>query len=70
MFPTIGFLASQILGIEGSQIEIERILFLAYIFTSPRRCHLQSNNLERLIFVNKNWSNDHQNDYILPIWWR
>jgi hypothetical protein len=30
--PTIGFLAYQILGIVGSQIETKTILFLAYVY--------------------------------------
>jgi hypothetical protein len=39
-FPIIGFLANQILGIIGSQIEIECIFSLARILTSLRRCQL------------------------------
>jgi hypothetical protein len=58
MFPTIGFLTHQILGIVGSQIEMQKIFLLASIFTKLRKCHLQLNNLERLIFVRKNWPND------------
>jgi hypothetical protein len=46
------------LGIVGSQIEIERIYFLVDILTNLMRCHLQTNNLERLIFISKNWPND------------
>jgi hypothetical protein len=42
MFPTIGFLARQILGVIGSQIEIERIFSLAGILT----------NLRRMLFAN------------------
>jgi len=37
MFPTTGLCAKQILGIVGSQIDIERIFSLAGIF---RRCGL------------------------------
>jgi len=48
MFPIVGFLACQILGIVGSQIKIERIFFLMGILTNLRRCHLQS----------KNWTSD------------
>jgi hypothetical protein len=58
MFPTIGFCARQILGIVGSQIEIERIFSLTRILTSLKKCRLQSENLDKLIFVNKNWLND------------
>ncbi len=31
---------------------------MAGILTNLRRCHLQTENLEKLIFVNKNWPND------------
>ncbi len=41
MFPTISFLARQILGIVGSQIEIERFFSLAGILTNLRKCRLQ-----------------------------
>jgi hypothetical protein len=58
MFPIVDFYARKILGIVGSQIEMERIFFLIRIFTSFRRCHLQLENLEKLIFVNKSWPND------------
>jgi hypothetical protein len=34
LFPTIGFLVYQILGISWSQIEIKRIFSLARIFTN------------------------------------
>jgi hypothetical protein len=46
------------LGIVGSQIEIEKIFSLAGILMNLRRCRLQIENLEKLIFVNKNWLND------------
>jgi hypothetical protein len=55
MFPTIGFLACQILGIIGSQIEIERLFSLAGILTNLKKCCLQSKKLQKLIFVSKNW---------------
>ncbi len=58
MFPTIRFLAQQILRIVGSQIKIEMIFYLAGILTNLRRCCLQIENLEKLIYVNKNWAND------------
>jgi hypothetical protein len=58
MFPIVEFLAQQILGVIGSQIEIKRIFSLARILTNLRRCHLQIENLKKLIFVNKNWPND------------
>jgi hypothetical protein len=53
MFLIVSFLACQILGIVGSQIEIEIIYFLIGILTNLKRC-LQLQNLEKLIFVNKN----------------
>jgi hypothetical protein len=31
---------------------------LAAILTNLKRCRLQTENLEKLIFVNKNWPND------------
>jgi hypothetical protein len=58
MFPTFGFCAKQILGIVESQIEIKRIFSLARILASLRRSHLQSKNLNKLIFVNKKWPTD------------
>jgi len=58
MFLTIGFYVKQILGIIGSQIEIERFFSLDAIIISFKRCHLQSENLDKLIFVNRHWPND------------
>jgi hypothetical protein len=58
MFPTIDFYARKFLRIVGSQIETERIFSLTSILSSLRRCHLQLENLDKLIFVNKNWPND------------
>jgi hypothetical protein len=58
MFPIVGFLAQQILGIVGSQIETKRIFSLVGILTNLRRCHLQLENYEKLIFVSKKWPND------------
>jgi hypothetical protein len=51
MFPIVSFCARQILRIVGSQIEIERIFSLARIFINLRRCCLQLENLDKLIFV-------------------
>ncbi|KAJ7538060.1 hypothetical protein O6H91_11G033100 [Diphasiastrum complanatum] len=39
-FPNVGFLARQILGIVGSQIECERVFSIASVLTSLRRCRL------------------------------
>ncbi len=51
MFPIVGFLTCQILGIIGFQIEIK-------ILNNLRRCHLQF--FFKLIFVSKNWPNDYK----------
>jgi hypothetical protein len=40
LFPIVVFLAHKILGIVGSQIEIERIFSLVGILTNLKRCHL------------------------------
>jgi hypothetical protein len=58
MFPTIGFLACQILNIVRFQIETKKIFSLADIVTNLGECHLQKTNLKKLIFVNKNWPNE------------
>jgi hypothetical protein len=58
MFPTFGFCARQILRIVGFQIETKKKNSLARILISLRRCCLQFENLNKLIFVNKNWPND------------
>ncbi len=39
LFPIVAFLACQIFGIVGSQIEIERIFSLVEIFTNLMTCH-------------------------------
>jgi hypothetical protein len=62
MFPIVSFLTHQILGIVGSQIEMQKIFLLASILTKLMRCHLQLNNLERLIFVRKKWPDDFRID--------
>jgi hypothetical protein len=53
-FFLIGSYVKQIFKIVGSQIEIEKIFSLTEIFISFRRYHLQSGNLDKLIFVNEN----------------
>jgi hypothetical protein len=40
------------------KIEIEFFFSLAIILTNLRRCCLQSNNLDEIIFVSKNWPSD------------
>jgi hypothetical protein len=58
MFPIVGFLAWQILGVVGSQIEIKSIFSLVGVLINFKRCHLQTENLKKLIFANKNWLNN------------
>lgn len=58
MSHNIDFLAWQILGIVGWKIKTKMIFSIAHIFTNLKICHLQSKNLEKLIFANKNWLND------------
>jgi len=41
----------------GHKLRLEGF-FLANILTNLKKYHLQSNNLERLIFVSTNWQND------------
>jgi hypothetical protein len=42
------------------QIEIERIFFIVGILIALCKCYFQTKNLDKLIFVNKNWpSNPH-----------
>jgi hypothetical protein len=58
MFPTIGFLACQVLSIIGSQIEAEFFFSLAWILINLRRSKLQTEFFFKIIFVSKNWSNN------------
>jgi len=58
MSSIVGFCTKQILRIVRSQIETKRIFSLARILTSLKRCCLQLENLDKLIFVNKIWPND------------
>jgi hypothetical protein len=52
------FFSKQILGIIGSQIEIEKMFSLTHILINLKKCHLHLENLENLISMNKNWPND------------
>jgi hypothetical protein len=61
-FPSVSFLARQILAIPGSQIETERIFSIAGVLTSLRRCRLGLNNLDSLIMINKNWPDDSRHE--------
>jgi len=58
LFPTVAFLARQILDIVGSWIEIEFFFTLVGILTNLRRCHLQLDILDKIIFVINNWPSD------------
>jgi hypothetical protein len=51
MFPTLGLVMQQILGIIGYQIEAKCIFSLVGILTNLRRCRLQIDNLEKLILI-------------------
>jgi hypothetical protein len=55
--PTVGFLVKQILRIVGFKIETEKIFSLVDILTNLKRHCLQFKNLEKLIFMTKNWPN-------------
>jgi hypothetical protein len=57
-FPIMTFLARQILRTIDSQIETERICSLAGVLTNLKRCRLQFENVNKLIFVSQNWLND------------
>ncbi len=52
------FLVHQILGIVGSQIETERIFSFIEILTNLRTYCLQLDNVDKIIFVRKNWPSD------------
>jgi hypothetical protein len=58
MFLIFGFLVQQILRIIEFQIETKRIFSLTRILINIERCCLEIENLEKLIFVNKNLLND------------
>jgi hypothetical protein len=63
MFLIIGFLTNHILSIVEFQIETKGIFFLVGVLTIFFKCRLEMTNLEKLIFVNKNWLNDPRVDY-------
>jgi hypothetical protein len=63
MFLKIDFLACQIMSIVKSQIEIENFFSLMGTLTNAKRHHLQLNNLEKMIFMNKNWPSDLRIDW-------
>ncbi len=57
-FSYVKFVAHQILGIVGSQIEAEIIFNVASIYTNLRRSRLGTKNLEMFISIYKNWPKD------------
>jgi hypothetical protein len=57
-FPNVGFLARQILGIVGTQVETERIFSVAGLITAVRRRHIGPDNLNKLVLIRENWPED------------
>ena len=57
-FPTVVFLARQILGIVGSQIETERVFSIAGVLMALCRCRLGSKKSDQLVLLIKNWPDD------------
>jgi hypothetical protein len=57
---TITTFVHQIFGIMGFKIKTKKIFLLVGIFTKLKRFCLQLDNLDKLIFVNKNWHDDHK----------
>jgi len=55
-FPTLAVLTRHILGILASQIETKHIFSISDILIALCRCHLRTKNMDKLIFVHKNWS--------------
>ncbi len=45
-------------GIPRFQVQIERVFSVASVLKTLRFCHLQVENLHRIIIMVKNWSND------------
>jgi hypothetical protein len=58
MFSIVGFLARQILGIVGLQIEIKRIFYLVRILYQFEQMSFITRYFEKLIFPSNNWPND------------
>lgn len=57
-FRNVAFLARQILGIVGSQVEIERIFSITGVILSQQRRRLGMEHLEKLVFISKNWPDE------------
>jgi hypothetical protein len=60
MYLIVGFFPYQILGIVGSYIMIEKIVFLVGILINLRRDCLQLDHSQKLIFVIKIWPNNYR----------
>ena len=60
-FRNVAFLARQILGIVGSQVEIERIFSITGVILSQQRRRLGMEHLEKVVFISKNWPDEHNN---------
>jgi hypothetical protein len=58
MFPIVGFLVHQILGIIGSQIETKKYIYSGHIYKLREMLFTMKKNLEYFIFVSKNWLSD------------
>jgi hypothetical protein len=54
-FPTNALIIRHILGIPTNQIEIERIFLIAVILTTLCWCYFQIDNMDKFIFIHKNW---------------
>jgi len=52
------WVSCKILGIPGSQIEIEWVFNLARVLIALRCCRLQVENMDWIIIVVKNWLDD------------
>jgi hypothetical protein len=57
-YPNVGFLARQILGILGSQIETKCIFSIVGVLPNLRCYRLGFDNLDALVMICKNWLND------------
>jgi hypothetical protein len=54
----MGFLAKEIFGILGSQIETKLVFCLVGVLIALRHCHLQVENMDHIINLVNNWLDD------------
>ncbi len=66
MLSIVEFFACQIQGIVRSQIETKRTFFFNWDTSNLRSCHLQVENLNKLVFVNNKWLKDPKIGCISP----